>query len=418
MLAGFAKADISPPLGVELAGYGYYLKRQARGIRDPLFACALALKQGGEQLLLISLDALGANASLVQSIQEGLQEDGILPNQIILLSTHTHTGPCLKYHEACGEVDEHHVRTLPALVLKACRQALLKMSPVSSLTGICQPLGQRIAYNRSRADGPLDQMVRGFRFARAGGRDICVLSYACHPVCLGRSTYISADYPGEVCAALDRNGLDAMFLNGLCGDIDPLPCSPGLEESRLLAFAQAIVTTFLKGGDMLPISLKTGSIGAQLNLRSLSPEEIQAYLQATVKQTGDPNHPKVRVAKQWAQRFSELAALPKSEPVGLAYAMIGGTGLMALPFEGFTLTGQLVRDATDRQDTLVLGYMGELLGYLPTAQDIRQGGYAALESVFLYQRLPPQAGEAERLGKALAEWLNATIRTGVAHETI
>ena len=47
----------------------------------------------------------------------------------------------------------------------------------------------------------------------------------------------------------------------------------------------------------------------------------------------------------------------------------------------------------------------ELLGYLPTRDDISRGAYAALESTFLYKRLPVVPGEAERLGEAIGRAL-------------
>ena len=50
---------------------------------------------------------------------------------------------------------------------------------------------------------------------------------------------------------------------------------------------------------------------------------------------------------------------------------------------------------------LTLGCADELLGYLPTRDDIARGAYAALESTVLYHRLPVLPGEAERLGREL-----------------
>ena len=63
------------------------------------------------------------------------------------------------------------------------------------------------------------------------------------------------------------------------------------------------------------------------------------------------------------------------------------------------MIGQKVRNITGRQDSLMLGCGEELLGYLPTHDDIARGAYAALESTFLYKRLPVMPGEAERLGR-------------------
>ena len=36
MRAGLGKWELTPPMGVELAGYGYYLGRRAESVRDPL----------------------------------------------------------------------------------------------------------------------------------------------------------------------------------------------------------------------------------------------------------------------------------------------------------------------------------------------------------------------------------------------
>ena len=67
MRAGFGKAEITPPLGVELAGYGYYLHRTADRVLDPLFVRAAAFERDGERYLLISLMVLQQKISLQQA---------------------------------------------------------------------------------------------------------------------------------------------------------------------------------------------------------------------------------------------------------------------------------------------------------------------------------------------------------------
>ena len=44
---GFAKVDITPPLGVCIAGY--YTRREATGILDPLYAFTLSVAQLDEK---------------------------------------------------------------------------------------------------------------------------------------------------------------------------------------------------------------------------------------------------------------------------------------------------------------------------------------------------------------------------------
>ena len=54
--AGFARVDVTPPLGIEISGY--FVERFASGILDALEASALALRCGDDQAILIALDNL------------------------------------------------------------------------------------------------------------------------------------------------------------------------------------------------------------------------------------------------------------------------------------------------------------------------------------------------------------------------
>jgi hypothetical protein len=58
----------------------------------------------------------------------------------------------------------------------------------------------------------------------------------------------------------------------------------------------------------------------------------------------------------------------------------------------------------------MLGCGEELLGYLPTRDDIAREAYAALESTFLYKRLPVVPGEAERLGEETGRRLREILQ--------
>ena len=59
MKAGFASADITPRLGVQLAGYGPYRNRAANKIFAPLFARALAVTDGRRRAILVNVELCG-----------------------------------------------------------------------------------------------------------------------------------------------------------------------------------------------------------------------------------------------------------------------------------------------------------------------------------------------------------------------
>ena len=58
--AGFARLDATPPLGTDLSGYFY--RRQAKGVLDPLYINAVAIENGDEKIVLMAIDYIGIKA--------------------------------------------------------------------------------------------------------------------------------------------------------------------------------------------------------------------------------------------------------------------------------------------------------------------------------------------------------------------
>ena len=86
--------DITPPLGVELSGYGYYLERQCDGVRDPLYSKALVLDDGKERVVVIANDLIGLDRETVRTIRMRIEKGtGIPPDHVLLACSHTHSGP-------------------------------------------------------------------------------------------------------------------------------------------------------------------------------------------------------------------------------------------------------------------------------------------------------------------------------------
>ena len=160
----------------------------------------------------------------------------------------------------------------------------------------------------------------------------------------------------------------------------------------------------------LPLTLKSGAIPFELRTVVMTREQRRAAVEATVAAHGGPEALASKPALVWEKdmlaRESELTG---REPIRARYVILGGVPIASMPFEGYTRIGQTIRAVTGREDALVLGCQEEMLGYLPTKDDIDQGGYAALESTYLYRRLPVMPGEAERLGEAMGQALNTIL---------
>ena len=166
----------------------------------------------------------------------------------------------------------------------------------------------------------------------------------------------------------------------------------------------------MSGQTALPLTLKTGAIPFTLRLTPVTADDIRSAAATAVQAAGGADKPAARVALIWEKEMLEkLDRLSPEEPISVKYAVLGGLPVIALPFEGFTLIGMEIREKLNRTDALTLGCAEELLGYLPTRDDINRGAYAALESTFLYKRLPVVPGEAERLGEEMGKELKKVL---------
>ena len=398
--AGFGKVDVTPPLGVELAGYGYYLERKAESVRDPLYARALFLEESGTQALLISCDLLGLSREVCAAVFAHAQSLGIPAEQVLIVSIHTHTGPAIKYHEGCGFVNEAYVATVAPAICRAVDAAMADADRVCSLRFLHVPFEGDYIYNRAFPDGPVDRSVRGFLFTREAGAPVCAVSAACHGVFRGRVTAVSADFAGEICRLLEAEGMQAIYLNGLCGDIDPSRQS----DTLLADFAREAVRLFMLEKQPLPLTLRGGSLPFTLRLMPVTRDDIHQAAVRAADRAGGPGQPAAKVALIWEQEMlARFDGLKEAEAIAVKYLLLGGVPILALPFEGFTQIGIDIRRGCGRPDALVLGCAEELLGYLPTRDDISRGAYAALESTFLYKRLPVIPGEAERMGEEIGK---------------
>ena len=406
MRAGFGQWELTPPMGVELAGYGYYLGRCAQSVRDPLYARAVILEQGDNKVLVISCDLLGLSKGVCAEVFAHAEKFGIPAEHVIIVSIHTHTGPCIKYHEGCGYTDDAYVATVGGLICRAVDAAVADLCDVTGLTQAFRSFEGDHIYNPTIADGPVDRYVRGFTLTREGKEPICMINAACHGVFRGRKTAVSADFAGEVNRLMGEKGCKSIYLNGLCGDIDPFKPT----DARLCEFAQIVVDAFTAEENPLPLTMEAGQLPFTLHMTSVTEGEIRGAASHAVEIAGGPDMPAARVALTWEKEMlAKLSELRDTEDITCKYLILGGVPVLAVPFEGFTQIGIEVREALGRPDSLMLGCGEELLGYLPTRDDIARGTYAALESTFLYKRLPVVPGEAERLGQDMGQKLKGIL---------
>jgi len=118
--AGVGVVDITPPLGVELCGYGLYLNRRSTSIRDRLYSKALVLSDGVNRVAIVANDLIGITKGMSKDIRFLVaKETGIPQDHILITCTHTHHGPATLSLRGCGEIDEDYMGILPKYVASA-----------------------------------------------------------------------------------------------------------------------------------------------------------------------------------------------------------------------------------------------------------------------------------------------------------
>lgn len=372
---GYGEKKITPPLGTDLAGFGFYLDRRSTVVRDELKARALYLQNEKNELLLLSLDLLSLSVEQADRIRKMISKKlDISFSHILLACTHTHSGPAVQALPGLGEINKNYVRSLPQSLFEAALKAKRDLEPASfghHLEAI-EPIG----YNRRLGSfAEIDPWLRVGIF-KLKKKHIFLLNYACHPVTLGPTKEISSDWPGAAVRALEWFGFGGLVFQGFCGDIDPvsyLNRRLGNTRADYNLCGSIIVGRALK-------SLKYVNFASQVAL-SVAEERIKLPLAIFPKKNLDketeaaleankqfPNAKKV--ISLWRRKIEKnydyYLSHPWMDNVPLQAMRIGEMKIIAWPGEPFCAFGLKLREKWP--DLMTIGYANGDVGYLPTAE--------------------------------------------------
>lgn len=420
MQIGYSEIDITPRIGVELSGYGYYPCRRAEAVKDNLYARAVTFIENQKKLLLINCDLLTLSWEIVEEVKQKLVMDlGLRGSEILLVSTHTHTAPSVSDTEGIGEKDEEYARALLALLVKAGNEAFKNIRKVKEVKQIKTELCSGIGSNRVNPKGPVDKDLRGMAFYFEKDKPIALLSYGCHPVTLGPSREISADYPGAVVRAMDKAGYDCLFMTGFCGDIDPVSNSikwgSGTQET-IGEYGNSIADAFIKkiaeAGNMEDLSLDSFEIPVRLRMVKLTGEDLDCMLEENAD--NKVTYPgKYRLLQAWTARMKQDIAEnenPYEKTIVTQVFKIGPVAMFGFPAEMFIALAFPLIEALPEMNVMALGNANVTTGYIATREAIENKVYEGLESCFVYLTFPIQAGEGEKLAAEVAKEAKAKLK--------
>jgi neutral ceramidase len=266
-------------------------------------------------------------------------------------------------------------------------------------------------------DGPVDHDVDVIRLdtANGGATKAVLVHYACHPV-VTADRRVGPDFPGAVRTQLSRrlgNGAVIAFLQGCCGDINPALVRDGGFYRGETADVEKL------GGELATAAAATLEAGLDpCGAPVLTTRSTLARL---------PLHPPSRdtLARRrnedgiWGDWCRHLWAHPDQvvEEVPLRLTLVELTddlALLGFDAEMTVAYGHFVKSRSETRRVLPLGYTNGMIGYVVTAQQVREGGYEPEGSYpYIYRPGPFTAG-AEQVVKSAVDALLADTQVAAA----
>ena len=231
--AGVGMVDITPSGEVTLAGSPS--PKKTSEVKTRLYVRALVLSADGKKVAILTLDTLKYPVDLVQKARASIEQaTGIPAANVIICSSHTHSGPLWSYYPDKLVTPITEAVTKAASDLTPCTVGISK-GKAEGVAECRRVIKDGHAWNRWQlkpdeadkypAEGPADPDFDILALRSADGKfKALAYNFACHAANT-RAPLISADYPGDVENYVQKElgyAVPALFLTGACGDVNPI----------------------------------------------------------------------------------------------------------------------------------------------------------------------------------------------------
>jgi neutral ceramidase len=351
LFMGASKAEITPPSGTPLAGYGRHRGKPTAGVHDPLFARALALSQNGQTFVFISVDLVLIDEELRDAVLKKIKSQASLEDpQLIFFATHTHTGSGAiggRFWERfiMGKFRKKVFEEITGKIAGAALEALRHKTPVtaeSSETGI-----ESLIENRMDEKLELPARLKVLRFKNENGRIAGTLVFmAAHPTLAPAAQFLfSADYPGVLTDRLEKDhaGSVALFVNGAAADLRP---KAGFHEDRF---------ENLKDYGLL--------LAQKVNQMTFSPVSLEGPWKSTVQKI---RLPKSRIRLGWLKVPSFIGNRVFPNRTYFQAIRLGKLLFITFPGEASAEVGLEIENAARARyfSPYFVGYAHDFIGYM------------------------------------------------------
>ena len=409
--AGFHKTDITPELGVRLAGYNTP-ERPAEVIHDNLFSSALVMESGELRVAIISLDWVCITAETASEIQTAVEKVAQIPaDNIIVCAIHTHSAPNTMDVPGWGGVDQEYIDSVMPAIIESAKQAVENLAParmgvssVTSLTGVNRRTvleDGTVCFERNTS-GSFDPNMTFVSLVGLNDEPIVSLvHYGAHCTAWSITRDVSRDWAGVMINRLETQlACPAMFINGAIGDVGPRTNNRN-DRGKYTA----------GGGDGLESVLEVGYRAATDALNcyesidsfegDIEVKTIISDIKIPAKPLPSLNEAKVNLAElesfkdgwggsrckyEYWMRVLNAHSRPLEDSIIYESRIIafGPVAIMSLPGEPFSSISLRIREGSPFQYTLIASNANGCVAYIPDQEGRSIGGYeVAMESAVL-----------------------------------
>jgi hypothetical protein len=433
---GVAETTINPRLGMQIDGnIGAY--RPAQAVLNDLYARAIVFQKGDTRFLLLSLDLLAITKEWSDAIRDfAANELGFDRDAVAVHVVQNHSSPSMghimltdfleaarKYPWIRGSDPEYGPLAM-AKIKPMIRRAVETVQPVRLICS--SALESRVSFNRRMAmrdgtsehgfgnrgpqdalyrEGPSDPEVGVALFTTQELKTVAVLlHHTCHPVHWNPHHAIHGDWPGAWAEEVRRRLIPSaipLVLNGCCGNVmhvdwmDPRREDTPQSMARLLTddVQAALAAPYFEENDPV-LAYKTIRFG--IPFRKFPDGTFEAAHKLIAEHPEPMWTDASRTRFEWSWQFAaslldmeRLFAAQREFEYEIQALRLGCLAILVLPGEPFVEAQLEIKQRSPAKRTFVAHMSNRYVGYIPTPDAIRRGGYETTPSTG--SKLAPEA---------------------------
>ena len=411
--AGYAKINISPDRFPILMFGGTPAKR----INDDLFLTVVAVSDGENKALFISLDLQSASGTILTRALNTAEKYGVPRENVLVNATHNHSGVhsdalstyagqrwCFKTYKAIEEGIKTALEDLSATTAEIAKIETPPLNHVrryymkdGTTSGIQMPDSQ-VGYDRHESEA--DRELQAIRFCREDKKDIVMVNWQAHAAhAVGfLNDAITADFVHYFREGVEEK-YDVLFAyyQGACGNINFDSYVHGGKSSIIAGMTLVDVL-----GEALENAepAKLGKINTEMfEYTATVDHSTDKYYDRAIEARTVFNDYKALYGKEMTNNelykqfkfyskyhiYSIINRYNSEKTIDIPISAIsfGDISFASTPYEMFDTNGMQVKDGSPFKMTFMCAYTNGHYGYVPSTNVYNNGGYEVYTTRFI-----------------------------------